>query len=201
MVGSPLIANPGKHDYDMLHMPGYRQAQSAPECIHYALWTTIHYVANEYPDKGVRDRTQPPKLDLISEYIDIGDLGWEDVGQEPLTQLASETGGLKLHLQYRYNGLPQRVDEFASEGLDQLLPTIIWVDQVLLKNNKRGEGPMHAVVVCGVGDEHITIEDPLVEGTTTLEIDSLDDAWDPEFNTAIEPRLRDGLEPTRRDEL
>lgn len=201
MVGSPLIANPGEHDYDILHMPGYRQAQNAPECIHYALWIAIHYIANEYPDKDVRDKTQPPKLDLIREYIDIGELGWEDAGQEPLTQLASESGGLKLHLQYKYNGLPEPIDEFASEGLDQLLPTIIWVDQVLLKNNDRGEGPMHAVVVCGVGDEHITIEDPLVEGTTTLEIDRLDDAWDPEFNTAIEMRLRDGLEPTRRDEL
>lgn len=74
MVGSPLIANPGDHDYDILHMPGYRQVQSAPECIHYALWIAIHYVANEYPDKDVRSRTQPPKLDLISEYIDIGEL-------------------------------------------------------------------------------------------------------------------------------
>lgn len=201
MVGSPLIANPGEHDYDILHMPGYRQAQNAPECIHYALWIAIHYVANEYPDKNVRDRTQPPKLDLLSEYIDIGKLGWEDVGQDQLTKLASETGSLKLHLQYKYNGLPQRVDEFVREGLDQLLPSIIWVDQVLLKNNERGEGPMHAVVVCGVGEEYITIEDPLVEGTTTLEIDRLDDAWDPEFNTAIEMKLRDGLEPTRRDEL
>lgn len=201
MVGSPLIANPGEYDYDILHMPGYRQAQDAPECIHYALWIATNYVANEYPKKEIRHKSQPPKLDLISEYIDIGRLGWEDPGQEPLTGLASETGTIKLNLQYKYNGLPQRVDEFVQEGLDQLLPTIIWVDQVLLKNNERGEGPMHAVVVCGVGDEHITIEDPLVEGTTTLEIDRLNDAWDPEYNTAIEMRLRNGLEPTRREEI
>jgi hypothetical protein len=44
-------------------------------------------------------------------------------------------------------------------------------------------------------------EDPLVEGTTTLEIDKLNEAWDPDFNTAIEVRLRNKLKPTRRDDL
>lgn len=201
MVGDPVIQNPDGHDYDILHMPGYRQAQDAPECICYSLWIVIHYVANEYPDKTVRQKTKAPKLDLIKEYIEIGELGWENPGQEPLTRLASELKSLDFHLEHRYNGLPQRVDEFAAEGLDQLLPTIIWVDQVLLASGERGEGPMHAVVVCGAGESYITIEDPLVEGTTTLEIDKLEEAWDPEYNTAIDVRLRDGLEPTRRDEL
>lgn len=201
MVGNPLVANPGGHDYNILHMPSHRQPQNAPECICYSLWMTAHYVANEYPNRSVRNRTDPPKLDLIQKYIEIGKNGWENPGQEPLTQLSSEIGSLKLDLEYRYNGLPQSIDEFAAERLDQLLPTIAWVDQLLLKNGTRGKGPMHAVVICGVGDTHITIEDPLVEGTTTLEIDNLDEAWDPEFNTAIELRLRDGLEPTWRDEL
>lgn len=201
MVGDPVVANPGGQDYNILHMPGYRQAQDAPECIYYALWMATHYVANEYPDKEVRDRTKPPKLDLIKEYIEIGDLGWENVSQAPLTELASEVTSLKFNLEYRYNGLPQRIDEFASEGLDQLLPTIVWVDRVLLNTGKRGEGSMHAVVVCGAGESHITIEDPLVEGTTTLEIEKIEEAWDPEFNTAIELRLWDGLESTRREDI
>ena len=201
MVGDPIVANPGGHDYDILHIPGYRQAQHAPECICYALWMASHYVANEYPDKDIRAKTNPPKLDLIKEYIDIGELGWENVGQAPLTELGSEVSSLKFNLEYRYNGLPQRVDEFANAGLDQLLPTIIWIDRVLLKTGKRGEGPAHAVVVCGAGDSHVTIEDPLVEGTKTMEIAKLEEAWDPDFNTSIEVRLRDDLEPTRREDL
>lgn len=201
MVGDPLVVHPGGHDYKILHMPGHRQPQNAPECIYYTLWMAIHYVANEYPDEEIRDKTNPPKLDLIQSYIEIGENGWENVGQKPLTQIASEVGSLKLNLEYRYNGHPQRIDEFANEGLDQLLPTIVWIDRLLLKHGERGEGPLHAAVVCGVGESHITVEDPLVEGTTTLEIDNLDEAWDPEFNTAIEVRLRDGLAPTRRDEI
>lgn len=201
MVGDPLISNPDGHNYDILHMPGHRQPQNAPECICYALWTAIHYVANEYPDKQVRERTNPPKLDLIRDYIEIGENGWENVGQEPLTQIGSESGSIKLDLEYRYNGLPQSINEFVDERLERLLPTIVMVDRLLLKNGKRGEGPLHAVVVCGIGDSHITIEDPLVEGTTTLEIDNLDEAWDPEFNTAIELKLRDGLTATRRGEI
>ncbi|WP_226004117.1 hypothetical protein [Natrinema salinisoli] len=161
----------------------------------------MHYVANEYPDDEIRAKTNPPKLDTIKEYIEIGALGWENPGQEPLTQLASEVATLDFNLEYRYNGLPQDIDEFAGDGLDQLLPTIIWIDQVLLKTGERGEGPMHAVVVCGIGNSHITIEDPLVEGTSTLEIGKLEEAWDPEYNTAIEVRLKNGLEPTRREEL
>ncbi|MFC4249621.1 hypothetical protein ACFOZ7_22260 [Natribaculum luteum] len=201
MVGNPIMANPGGREYDVLRMPSHRQAQDAPECICYALWMVAHYVANEYPDKDVRAKTNPPKLDLIRDYLEIGDLGWENVGQEPLTELATEISSLKFHLEYRYNGLPQSVDEFANEGLNQLLPTIIMVDRVLLKTGNRGEGPVHAVIVSGVGDSHITIEDPLVEGTTTMEIGKLEEAWDPEFNTSIAVRLSDGLEPTRRDEL
>lgn len=201
MVGDPLVAHPASHDYDILHMPGHRQPQDAPECICYALWMAIHYVANEYPDKEIREKTQPPKLDLITDYIEIGDKGWENLGQGPLTEVASTVQSVKLNLESKYGGLPQRIDEFVDEGLDQLLPTIILIDRVLLETGNRGEGPVHAVVVCGVGEEHITIEDPLVEGTTTLEIDKLEEAWDPEFNVAIEVRLRNGLEPTRRDDL
>jgi hypothetical protein len=201
MVGNPLIAHPSGQEYEVLHMPGYRQAQDAPECICYALWMAMQYVANEYPDKDIRKKTIPPKLDTIMDYIEIGSLGWENAGQEPLTQLSSKVSSLNFNLEYRYGGLPQRIDEFVSGGLDQLLPTIIWVDRVLLKTGERGEGPQHAVVVCGAGDEHVTIEDPLVEGTTTLEIGKLEEAWDPEFNTSIEVRLRNKLEPTRRDEL
>lgn len=201
MVGDPLVAHPEEHDYDLLHMPDHRQPQDAPECIYYALWMAIQYVANEYPDADVREQTSALKLDTVAHYIEIGQNGWENVGQEPLTQIASEVGSIDLNLAYRYNGLPQSIDEFAEEGLDELLPSIVWVDRLLLKQGERGEGPLHAAVVCGVGDDHITVEDPLVEGTTTLEIENLDEAWDPEFNTAIEVRLRDGLEPTRRDEL
>jgi hypothetical protein len=201
MVGDPLVAHPGEHDYELLHMPGHRQPQDAPECIYYALWVAIQYVANEYPDEGVREKTNAPKLDTIQHYIETGQNGWENVGQEPLTQISSEIGSLNLNLEYRYNGLPQDIKQFAVDGLDKLLPTIVFVDRLLLEQGERGEGPLHAVVICGADDSHITVEDPLVEGTTTLEIDNLDEAWDPEFNTAIEVRLRDGLEPTRRDEL
>lgn len=201
MVGDPLIAHPDGQDYEVLHMPSYRQPQEAPECIYYSLWIVMQYVANEYPDKSIRRKTNPPKLDTIMDYIEIGSLGWENAGQEPLTQLSSEVSTLSLNLEYRYKGLPQRVDEFANKGLNQLLPTIIWVDQLLLKTGERGEGPQHAVVVCGADDEYITIEDPLVEGTTTLEIGKLEEAWDSEYNTAIEVRLRNGLKPTTRGEI
>jgi hypothetical protein len=161
----------------------------------------IQYVANNYPDKNVRAETDAPKLDLIQDYIEVGETGWENPAQEPLTQISSEVGSLDLTLEYRYNGLPQSIDEFARDRFDELLPTIAWFDRLLLKQGDRGEGPLHAAVICGIGDSHITIEDPLVEGTTTLGIDSLNEAWDPEFNTAIEVSLGNKLEPTWREDL
>jgi len=201
MVGEPLTTRPEEHDHDLLRMPDYRQAQNASECIYYALWTAIHYVANSYPDKNIRNEIKPPKLDLIAEYIETGTLGWETPSQEPLSFIATEIGGLKLNLQYQYNGFPQTVDKFVQERYDQLLPTIIWIDRLLLEKGERGTGPMHAVVVCGVGDTHVTIEDPLVEGPKAVKIGKLEEAWDPEYNTAIEVRLSDSLEPTRREAL
>jgi len=201
MVGDPIVSNPGGHDHDILHLPRYRQPQAAPECILYSLWITSHYVANSYPDKNIRDKTNPPKLDTIKDHIQVGKLGWETPSQAPLTELSSETSSINFNLEYGYNGIPKRVDEFVQPGLDQLLPTIIWVDHSLMKTGERRHGPMHAVVVAGVGESQISIEDPLVEGTTTLEIEKLEEAWDSEYNTAIEIGLRDGLDPIRRDEL
>lgn len=201
MVGQPLVSHPGGYNHDILHLSDYRQPEDAPECIYYSLWMVMQYVANEYPDRGIRDKTRPLKLDTIADHIDIGDIGWENMGQEPLTQLSDLVGSIELNLEYRYNGLPQSVDEFAKEGLEKLLPTIILIDKVMLESGERGTGPMHAVVVCGIGESHITIEDPLVEGTTTFEIDNLDDAWDDEFNASIQVDLRKGLDPVQREEL
>lgn len=198
MVGSPLIKHPDGHQYSVLRIPRHRQPQDAPECICYTLWMAIHYVANEYPDKEIRDKTNAPNLDLIEEYINIGQNGWENPGQEPLTEISSEVGTVELSLEYRYNGLPQRVDEFAKRGINKHLPSIIFIDRLLLKQQIRDKGPLHAAIICGVGEENITIKDPLLEGTTTLEIERLNEAWDPEFNQAIEVTLGDGFDPTRR---
>jgi hypothetical protein len=162
---------------------------------------TSHYIANNYPNKKVRERTTPPKLDKIREYIEVGDLGWEDPNQESLTGLSSEIGSLKFDLEHRYGGLPQTASEFAQEGLNKLLPSIIWVDNVLLKTGNRGTGPLHAVVVIGADEEEITIQDPLVQGITTLEANEVDDAWDPEYNTAVRVKLRQGLNPITREEI
>lgn len=198
MVGSPLIAHPGDQDYQILHVPNYRQPQDSSECIYYALWIATQYLTNKYPSKDVRDAVSPPKLDQIADHIETGSRGWQNPKQDPLSALSSQIGGIKLKLQYRYNGFPVDVDEFVQDSLDCYLPTVILIDRLLLTEGDRNEGIVHAVVVCGIGNSHVTIEDPLVEGTKTVPIQKLNDAWDPEYNTAIEIELKTGLQPVRR---
>jgi len=201
MVKKPIIEDPEDYPHEILRLPGFRQPQEASECICYALWVSIQYVSNAYPDKQVRDRTNPQKIDNIKEYVDIGELGWENPSQTPLTKLSSEVSSLKFNLEYRYNGLSQDVDEVIDEGLNILLPTILFIDNQLIKTGERGTGPMHAVVACGFDDDNVTIVDPLVEGKKTIRADQLNGAWDPEFNTCVKIRLSEELEPVQREDI
>jgi len=195
------MQHPSDYPFNILRVPRYRQPQNAPECIHYALYIIAQYVTDHYPDPDVRDATGPVSLDLFREHIKTGRLGWETPSQEPLTNIAAEIGGVQFSLETRYGRQPQSIDELVQEPLDQLLPTIVWIDKAMLKEDQRGSNPMHAMVVTGCGDTHITVEDPLVEGRITYDIDRLNDAWDPELNTAVTVDLDDRLEPTRRGEL
>ena len=70
----------------------------------------------------------------------------------------------------------------------------------MLKDQIRGEGPLHAMVVSGMGNERMTLHDPLKRSTDTFGIDKIDDAWDPEMNTALQVELSSTLSPVYREE-
>jgi len=144
-------------------------------------------------------------LDEIHEHIEVGHRGWQNPEQDPLTELSEKVSTVKLNIKYRYNGQPQRIDEFTKDRLANYLPTIVWIDKTVLNSRgtdrpatetlTRDEGPLHAAVVIGVGEDQITYHDPLLRGSATVEIDKLEDAWDPKFNTAIRAGLKDYLVP------
>lgn len=200
VVGTPLERHPDGRDHEILRIPTYRQPQESTECVQYALWMVCQYVANGYPDPDVRSAVDPPSLDDITECVSVGSGGWRP-RQEPLTQLASTVGGVEFSLESRYNGIPQSVTEYVQPRLRNLLPSILWIDKLRMDGRARNEGPLHAVVVSGLGDDCVTFHDPLLGATRSESAERVNDAWDPEMNTAVNVALSGKVDPTTVEEL
>jgi hypothetical protein len=158
-----------------------------------------HYIANEYPSEDVRSKVNPPKLGTIADFIEVGNGGWENIGQEPLTKLGAKIQGVNISLFSKYDA-DTTIRELTAPYLQKHLPCIVWMDRLMLKDQIRGEGPLHAMVVSGMGNERMTLHDPLKRSTDTFGIDKIDDAWDPEMNTALQVELSSTLSPVYREE-
>lgn len=198
MVGNPLKPLAGGN-YRVLRMPNHRQPQGSKECVQYALWTVCEYAANEYPDRSVRDAIDPPKLDTIANYIEVGTGGWRP-NQESLNELSAVVGGLDFSLDSQYNSPTGSVIEYVQPSLQNLLPSVLWIDELRMKRGNRTGGALHAVVVSGHSDDRVTYYDPLLGDEKSVAAERLNDAWDPEMSTAIDVTLSSGIAPTTVEE-
>lgn len=169
---------------DALRVPGHTQPDREAECLLYAIWMVLQYMGSVYPSRTVRDDTPIIQPDQMKQYITIRESGWSPE-QEDLDALSEQTRPVSWELK-TWRGAPpaNTFDEIVADGLDDDLPTIAVVDSMRLQGFDRN-GPLHAVVVTGMGDRRVVLNNPWGSMYDIHSRDQIIDAWDTTLNRLI----------------
>lgn len=169
-----------------LRIPTHSQPEGEQYCVPYALWMVVQYVKNEYPDNDVRSSTRTISVDEINDFLEPDSLlGWTP-NQSDLTEISTYVSTVSFSLEQWRRNPPQSLLELAEERLENDLPVIGIVDAQMLRRGIRGTGPLHAVVIAGVGDDSAVIADPWYAALHEVSRDKLKDAWDPSHHQIID---------------
>lgn len=169
---------------DALRVPGHTQPDREPECLLYAIWMTLQYVASVYPSRSVRENTPVLQPDQMKEYITIRETGWSP-DQDDLDALSEATEPVSWELKTWADAPPANIfDEVVEDGLEDAIPTIAIVDSMRLRGYERN-GPLHAVVVTGMGDRRVVLNNPWGSMYDVHRRDGVIDAWDTTLNRLI----------------
>ena len=178
MASSAWKTHPAQTDIRVLRVPSQAQPDSENKCLVYAIWDVLHFVAEWHPLRWVQDRT--PKLDVaeIEAEMTIREAGWiPDTPGEELA-LSERTGPIKFVHRY-WESSPESVSfyELIEEKLEKDLPTIAIIDHKRLRDGTAGEGPVHSVVVTGLSDSKVIINDPWGHQYEIFNKQDFVDAW------------------------
>lgn len=149
-----------------------------------------NYVENEHPDKSIRTATIAPSIDDLLDICDPSEeRGWAP-NQSDLTEISAHTRTVHFSVESFGRNPNRSVIDIAEENLDNDLPLIVLVDAQLLRYGTRGHGPLHTVVIVGVGKDDVAIADPWFSAMTEVGQDKLEEAWDENLHQIINVSLR-----------
>jgi len=175
-----------RFDFAHLRIPTHTQPDDESYCVPYALWMVVQYVKNEHPSDDVRSDTRSLSVDEILDFLDPDPLlGWQP-NQSDLTEVSAYVSGVSFSLEQWRRNPPRDLIELAEERLENDLPIIAFIDAQLLRRGIRGNGPLHAIVVAGLGDDNAVIADPWFAALHEVPQDKLKDAWDPSHHQIID---------------
>lgn len=169
---------------DALRVPGHTQPDREPECLLYSMWMTLQYVNSVYPSEPVREATPVLRPEKLKQIITIREMGWSP-DQDDLDALSEETDPVGWEMKTWAGAPPMNTFyEVVKDGFDEELPTIAVVDAMRLQGRDQ-RGPLHAVVVTGLGDRKIVVNDPWGSMYDVYPRDRVADAWDTTLNRLI----------------
>lgn len=188
MSSTPWVGHPDIQNFDVLQIPSYAQPDGENECILYSMWMVLQYAKNSYPEQWVREETNALAVSEIGKHLTIRQAGWVP-DEDELISLSEETSPIEfehVHWDSPPAGLPYEVIE---DKLEQFLPTIAIIDARQLRKGISNDGPMHAVVVTGVDNTRIAINDPWGYHYDVVERSAFKEAWDARISQLVKVNL------------
>jgi len=148
------------------------------------MWMVLQYMHSVYPSKEVRSATPVISPAEMRETITIRESGWSP-DQSDLDALSEETGPVDWQMKWWRRTPPtDALYRIVEDGLDEDLPTIAVVDSMRLRGSNR-RGPLHAVVIVGLGEHDVVVNNPWGDMNQTIPRDRVADAWDTTLNRVI----------------
>lgn len=148
------------------------------------MWMVLQFLNSVYPSHDVRSSTPVISPEEMHEYITIRESGWAP-DESDLEALSEDCGPANWELKWWGSTPPSNaLFDVIQNGLNKTVPTIAIVDATRLRDIGR-QGPLHAIVVTGLGDRHVVVNDPWGSMYEVFPRDKVEEAWDTTLNRAI----------------
>lgn len=177
-----------KTPHRKLRVPHLTQPGGENTCMIHSLWMVNQYMSNVYPQGKVRDCVTPLSTEDIKEAMSLNEMGWTS-SQDELDDVSEESGCIRFKL-WEWDKLNSPTSDTLfnkiEENLNEDLPLIVVVDLELLENGRKGKGPQHSVVVTGMENNEVYINDSFNGTHYPVKKGRFARAWDTVFNRIIE---------------
>lgn len=167
----------------------------------YCVYMLIEYCRTTYPVDLVRDTTPALDPEDIKDFITIRPMGWA-VDESDIEALSAAVTPIQFELrEFERSPSAQKLYNILSDRLDRNLPTIAVVDAIQIQETRtnrnissNGGQTEHAVVVIGLSDREVYLNDPWGGMQVSVNRDAFGEAWDVGLNRLITINLQSTLE-------
>lgn len=166
----------------------------------FSIYMVIEYCRTAHPVDMIRDYTHPLSTDEIKDILTIRPMGWA-LDENDLEELSAITSPLIFRLdEYERSPSAETLYGKIEHQLENDLPPITVVDAIQLQEDREDrqiavdeEQEEHAVVVVGMDDHHVYINDPWGKAREQFKRDVFADAWDVGLNRIVTTALQSTL--------
>lgn len=167
----------------------------------FSVYMVIEYCRTAHPVKMVREYTPALQIDDINDIMTIREMGWV-LNENDINMLSTIASPLEFRLrEYERSPSSERVLDVIDTELDNDLPTITIVDPIRLQEARENrqiadgnEVQQHAVVVVGIDERHVYINDPWGGIREPFTHDVFGEAWDVGLNRIVTTNLQSTLD-------
>lgn len=169
----------------------------------FCVYMVTEYCRTAYPVEMIRDYTPALQIDEIKDFLTIREMGWT-LKEDDIDSLSAVTSPLEFTLK-EYERPPSARTLFDSleSQISNDLPTITIVDAIRLQEEREdrqiaedNEQDEHAVVVVGLDDRNVYINDPWGQAREPFNRDVFHEAWDVGLNRLVTATLQSRLDTT-----
>ncbi|WP_436343100.1 hypothetical protein [Natronorubrum sp. FCH18a] len=179
----PWRGHPVEDSPDVLQVPAASDKETENECLVYCLWMSVQYVTNFHPEDWVREEATTLDLDEIRSNLTLREAGWVP-DQNDLDDVSDSVGPIRFeHKLKQKSPAHSTLERIITNQLNKDMPIIPIINARILREDRKGG--VHAVVVTGMDDDSIAINDPWGYLYDTVNKERFVKAWDDTVNQVI----------------
>lgn len=153
----------------------------------------------------IREYTPALQIDEIKDFLTIREMGWI-LKEDDIDSLSAVTSPLEFTLkEYERSPSAQTLFGTLENQISNDLPTITMVDAIRLQEEREdrqiaedNEQDEHSVVVVGLDDRNVYINDPWGKAREPFNRNVFHEAWDVGLNRLVTATLQSRLNTTAR---
>ena len=181
----------------VLRVPAHTQPDAENECMVYCVYMVVEYCRTAYPVDMVRNHTPAMQIDDIKDILTIRPMGWA-LNEDDIETLSAVTSPIEFDLrEFDRSPSSDKLFNILEDQLSNDLPTITIVDAIRLQEEREqrdiaqdDEQVEHSVVVVGMDDHHVYINDPWGDVREPFPHDVFAEAWDVGLNRLVTTSLQ-----------